>query len=192
MTAIRRHPWRFAMILLLVIALAVLIASLVYMNTHTPGEWLMQKRLELESDGTHTYELLAERDIGDGLTVVFYQENNWMYSYIWGAVVAGRGLWYTSPELGVTSAPGIPDEYPPKPAQHYSSTEYTWRGDDYVLDFGAITDPEIEAVYVDGEAETMIDTGNGRRLFYAVLPADGYTGEHNALPEGIDALNETY
>ncbi len=38
----------------------------------------------------------------------------------------------------------------------------------------------------------MIDTGNGRRLFYAVLPADGYTGEHNVLPEGIDALNETY
>ena len=39
-------------------------------------EWLMQKRLELESDGKHTYELLSERDIGDGLTVVFYQENN--------------------------------------------------------------------------------------------------------------------
>lgn len=115
-----------------------------------------------------------------------------MYSYIWGAVVADRGLWYTSPELGVTSAPGISDEYPSKPAQHYSSTEYTRRGDDYVLDFGAITDPEIEAVYVDGEAETMIDTGNGWRLFYAVLPADGYTGEHNVLPEGIDALNETY
>ena len=76
MTAIRRHPWRFAMILLLVITLAVLIASLVYMNTHTSGEWLMQKRLELESDGTHTYELLSERDIGDGRTVVFYQENN--------------------------------------------------------------------------------------------------------------------
>ena len=38
----------------------------------------------------------------------------------------------------------------------------------------------------------MIDTGNGWRLFYAVLPADGYTGEHNVLPEGIDALNGTY
>ena len=53
MSAIRRHPWRVVLVLALVIALAVLIAALIYMNTHTPGEWLMQKRLELENDGTH-------------------------------------------------------------------------------------------------------------------------------------------
>ena len=189
MSAIRRHPWRFVLVLALVIALAVLIAALIYMNTHTPGEWLMQKRLELENDGTHTYELIAERDIGGGLTAVFYQENNGLYSYTWGAVVADRWLWYTSPNLGVASAPALSDEYPPKPAQHYASTEYAWRGEDYVLDFGAITDPEIEAVYANGVAETLIDTGDGWRLFYAVFPEDDYSGEHTVLPEGIEALN---
>ena len=189
----RKYPWAtFWLAVLCAFLLAAagwLGFSCWYMGTHSPGEWLMQKHLELENDGAHTYELLAERDIGGGLTAVFYQENNWLYSYVWGVIVADRGLWYTAPLNIFCSAPALSDEYPPKPAQHYISSEFTWCGEDYVLDFGAITDPAIEAVYVGGVEEPLIDTGDGWRLFYAVVPASEYGRAHETVPTNLALWN---
>lgn len=190
MSAIRRHPWRFVLALALVIVLAVtagvLIYKNVYVNTHTAGEWIMEYYYGPDPNSAYVYELAAEIPLADGLTGVFCVGHISSSTSLLGIIVEKRPLGYEF--LTGVSRGFVQPQIPPYgcPVQQWSSCNFNWDGEDYVLDFGAITFPEIEAVYVDGREETIVDVGDEWWLFYAVIPESDYDGEHSVLSNGVE------